>query len=43
VGQRGEEPEARTIMPPMNELALPLMHNLRLPTFFEEEIRQRHI
>jgi len=42
-GQRGEEPEARTILPPMNKLALPLTHYLRLPAFFEEEIRQRHI
>jgi hypothetical protein len=42
-GQRGKEPEACTIMPPMNELALPLTHYLRLPTFFEEEIGQRHI
>src|SRR5262249_61690951 len=27
----------------MQELALPLTHDLRLPAFFEEEIHQRHI
>src|SRR5437016_2273604 len=30
-------------MPLMNELALPLTHDLRLSAFFEEEIHERHI
>src|SRR5262249_24313541 len=42
-GQRGEESEARPILPRMQELTLLLTPDLRLPAVVEEEIQQRHI